>query len=70
MEVTRYERTNATINRLMDDEDTIWIVQGNYGRVPILADTEEEAKNRYVARFLHEIEIDEVEEEAVTEPVG
>ena len=68
VEVTPYEYTNATINRLLDEDETLFVVQGPYGRVPLLADTEEEAVDRYVARFLHEIEEDEVE--AVTEAVA
>ena len=66
LEIALYENTNETINRLMEEDDTIYIVQGPYGRVPILADTEEEAADRYVQKFLGEIE----EDEAVTESVA
>lgn len=64
--VAPYENTNAVINRLMDEGDVIFICQGPYGRVPVLAATEQEAADRYVAKFLH---MAEIEEEVVTELV-
>lgn len=68
LEVSPYENTNETINRLMEEDETVWIVQGPYGRVPVLADTAEGAADRYVARFLGKIEEDA--EEVVTELAG
>jgi hypothetical protein len=43
----------------MGDDDVIWIVQGNHGRVPVLANSEEEAKNRYVEKFSNRISDEE-----------
>lgn len=31
----------------MDPDDTLWVVQGPHGRMPILADDEESAVRRY-----------------------
>lgn len=55
-EVTPYEHTNEKMNSLMDDE-TVWIVQGRYGRKPIIADTAEEALDRYI--LLNHVEDEE-----------
>lgn len=68
VEVRLYEHTNELINHLLDDDETWFVIQGPYGRVPILADTAEEAVDRYISKFLHEIE--EIEEEIVTEEVA
>lgn len=39
---------NETIDRLLnDDDETLFIVQGSNGRVPILATNEQEARERY-----------------------
>lgn len=62
LEVTDYEFTNETINRLMDDGDKVMIVQGSYGRVPILANDAEEAKDRYLEKF-HKQVTEELNEE-------
>lgn len=51
VEVRLYEYTNELINHLLDDDETWFVVQGNHGRVPLLAANEEEAKDRYVAKF-------------------
>jgi hypothetical protein len=63
LEVTPYAGTNDVINRLMDDDDTVWIVQGNHGRVPVFADSVDEAKDRYVQKFAKRI----ADEEDVTD---
>lgn len=72
IEVTPYGHTNETVNRLMVNDDgtmdSIFVVQGAYGRCPIIADTEEEAVDRYVEKYLgraaleSEIEVTDEEE--------
>lgn len=47
---TPYEGTNETINRLMTEDDKVWIVQGVIGRLVIIAGSEEEAEADYNAR--------------------
>lgn len=51
--VSRYEHTNELINVLLDrnmlDEDEfLWIVQGTWGRLPIIAGSEEQAIKSYL----------------------
>ena len=43
------------------DGETVWIVQGALGRIPIIADSEEEALDGYIERYIHRAE--EPEEE-------
>ena len=50
-EVTPYLETNETINRLLSDDEMVWIVQGRYGRAPILANTAEEAMDSYIDKY-------------------
>lgn len=48
-EVIRYKRgTNEYLDTILNDE-VVWIIQGPKGRLPIIADTEEEALGIYGA---------------------
>lgn len=42
-----YEYTNDRLNQLIG-WDIVWIVQGPRGRLPIVADTQQEAIEKYV----------------------
>lgn len=55
VEVEPYGFENEVMNRLMDDE-TVWIVQGALGRIPIIADTAEEAVDEYIDRHMDKAE--------------
>lgn len=46
-EVKKYEETNEIINGLLEEDETLWIVQGSKGRKVFIVDTEEEARDRY-----------------------
>lgn len=46
-EAKAYEGTNEIINRLMTEDDTIWIVTGVIGRQVILAGSAGEAEDKY-----------------------
>ena len=46
-EIKRYERgQNEHLDRILKDE-TVWIINGDKGRLPIIADTKEEALEKY-----------------------
>lgn len=48
--VELYRRgTNEFLDTVLEDHETLWIVQGPYGRRPTLANTEAEAIERYRA---------------------
>lgn len=61
-EVARYEDgTNARLDRINNGK-TVWIVQGSLGRRPIIADTADEAREKYrnkKAAVIEEIDTDE-----------
>ncbi|MDN4162952.1 hypothetical protein [Nocardioides abyssi] len=66
MEVTDYvPGTNHLLDAMMDGE-AVKIVQGMYGRTPIIANTDEEAADRYVEKYRNRIKQDE-EDEPVTD---
>lgn len=58
LEATPYDGSNEFLNRILDDE-TVFVVQGSFGRVPIIADTAEEAKDAYVEKYAVEIKREE-----------
>lgn len=48
LQIHRYEMgTNEYLDKIIEDTDTVWIVQGPVGRRPILANTKEEALDKY-----------------------
>lgn len=47
---TPYEGTNETINRLMTEDDKVWIVQGVIGRLVVIAGSAGEAEKKYNKR--------------------
>lgn len=52
MDVNKYERgTNERLDALLSPEDEVWIVNGVGGRRPLIAKSEQEAREAY-ARFL------------------
>ena len=53
-EVAKYEGGNETIDRLLAEhwpDETLWHVNGVYGRKPVTADTREEALRIYEEKF-------------------
>ena len=49
--ITLYKRgLNEILDGVLEEDDIVFIVQGSNGRVPILADTPEEAESLYLAR--------------------
>jgi hypothetical protein len=44
--VNKYEGGNELLDRLIEDEE-VWIVNGAVGRFPIIANSREEALDRY-----------------------
>lgn len=49
IKITSYDYSNAHLNQ-MAGWDIVWIVNGPLGRLPIVADTPEEAKTLYLAK--------------------
>ena len=47
--VTSYDYSNDRLNAIAG-WDIVWIVQGPAGRMPVIADTPEDAKKAYVDR--------------------
>lgn len=64
--VEPYDGQNARMNELMVNEDgsvdSVFIVQGQYGRRPIMADSEEAAVDRYVELCMAQIKYDQENE--------
>lgn len=47
-EATLYKRgINEIIDKYLDPDETLWIIQGVHGRRPVLAKTKEEALAKY-----------------------
>lgn len=51
-----YTYSNDVINKWLEDDELIWMVNGPDGRRPIYADSKEEAVEDYLSRFYRELE--------------
>ena len=52
--ITRYEGGNDALDRLLaffPDDEPLWMVNGPYGRRPVNASTEEEARTNYFEQY-------------------
>lgn len=52
--IRKYERgLNEYLDRILEDEE-VWVIQGDNGLVPVIADTEDQARIAYMARDQHD----------------